>query len=166
MAHYGTEADFQAWLTANGFTLPVGADPAVLLNVGSAYIDAAYGARLTCSQRTGGFQQELEWPRRGHVINGELVPDDLIPQAWINAVYRAAYLQATTPGWANGSNDPNRVTRRERVDTIEREFMTANDRGVKVAAGSGVPTDALIDGMLTPWLCSTSRRFNDLFRVI
>ena len=166
MAHYGTEADFQAWLTANGFTLPAGADPAVLLNVGSAYIDAAYGARLTCSQRTGGFQQELEWPRRGHVISGELVPDDLIPAPWINAVYRAAYLTSVTPGWATGSIDPNRVTKREKVDSIEREFMTANDRGVKVAAGSGVPTDALIDGMLTPWLCSTSRRFNDLFRVI
>lgn len=166
MAHYGTEVDFQAWLTANGVTLPVGADPAVLLNVGSAYIDAAYGARLTCSQRTGGFVQPLEWPRRGHVINGEMVPEDLIPQAWINAVYRAAYLTAMTPGWATGSVDPNRVVKMEKVDVIQREFMTAADRGVKVSAGSGVPTDALIDGMLTPWLCSTSRRFNDLFRVI
>lgn len=166
MAHYGSLTDFQAWLTANGFVLPAGANESVLLTVGSSYVDAAYGARLTCSSRTGGFMQALEWPRKGHYINGELVPDDLIPTAWINAAYRAAYLQATNPGWANGSTDPNRKTKREKVDVIEREFMTANDLGIKVSAGSGIPTDALIDGMLTPWLCSTTRRFNDLFRVI
>lgn len=163
---YGTDQGLEDYLSSRGFSLPVGADPAVLRNIASSYIDAAYGARLKCSHRTGGFSQELEWPRTGHFINGELVPDDLIPPAWINAVYRAAYLESITPGWATNSIDPSRITKREKVDVIEREFMTANDIGSKIAASSGVQTDAIIDGMLTPWLCATSRRFTDLFRVI
>lgn len=162
---YGSDSDFQAWLDANGLALPAGANPATLRSVGSAYIDAAYGAKLACSRRTGGFNQVLEWPRTGHIINGQEVPPDLIPPAWINAAYRAAYLEATSPGWATGSTDPNRLTKREKVDVIEREFFGKGEVSGS-ATGFGGSIDALIDGMLAPWLCSGVRRFDSLFRVV
>lgn len=166
MAAYGTDEGFNAWLAAQGLILPVDAPSvAVLRQIGSSYVDAAYGAKLTCSRKTGGFIQELQWPRTGHVINGETVPDDLIPQAWIDASYRAAYLQATQPGWATTGTDSTRQTRREKVDVIEREYFAAAE-----AAGSsvapGMPSDSILNGMVLPWLCSGVRRMTDLFRVI
>ncbi len=133
MSSYGSDEGFAAWLAGQGLALPVDAPlPAVLRTIGSGYVDAAYGAKLACSSRTGGFLQELEWPRRHHVINGEVVPDDLIPPAWINASYRAAFLEATSPGWATASTDPNRVVKKEKVDVLEVEYF-----GVKDSADSG-----------------------------
>ena len=165
MAAYGTDDGLTAWLTAQGLALPAGAVPATLRAIGSAYVDAAYEARLQCSHRAGGFGQELAWPRAGHRVNGQPVPEDLIPLAWINASYRAAYLQAITPGWATGSTDPNRVTKREKVDVIEREFFAAADASGGASA-AGMASDAIINGMVLPWLCSSKRRADTLFRVI
>lgn len=165
MAAYGTDDGFLAWLNGQGLTLPDGAVPAVLRQIGSAYVDAAYEAKLQCSRRAGGFEQELAWPRTGHRINGQAVPDTLIPPAWVNASYRAAYLEAMSPGWATGSTDPNRITKREKADVIEREFMTAADAGGSASA-AGMVADAIINGMVLPWLCSGVRRAENLFRVI
>lgn len=160
---YGTNQGFQDWLYSMGLELPAGADLDVLRAVGSGYVDAAYEHRLSCSRRTGGFNQTLAWPRTGHVMNGEVVPDDLIPTAWVNASYRAAYLHATNPGWATGTTDPNRVTKREKVDVIEREFF---EGGGSSDVAAGMVGDAMINGMVGVWLCSTARRLGDLFRVI
>lgn len=166
MASYGTDEGFSAWLAGQGLTLPPDAPAvSVLRQIGSSYVDAAYGARLACSRKAGGFTQELQWPRIGHVINGETVPDDLIPQAWIDASYRAAYLQATQPGWATTGSDATRQTKREKVDVIEREFFAASEAAGSDAA-PGMPSDSIINGMLLPWLCSGVRRLGDLFRVI
>lgn len=166
MAAYGDDAGFAAWIASQGLTLPVGApDPAVLRQIGSNYLDAAYEWRLSCSQRTGGFSQELAWPRSGHYVNGQEVPDDLIPPAWINASYRAAYLTAVTPGWATTGTDGARQTKREKVDVVEREFFAASEAaGTDVAPG--MPSDSIINGMVSMWLCSNKRTANSLFRVI
>lgn len=132
MAGYGSDLDFAAWLAANGLALPVGAPtPAVLRQIGSDYVDSAYEARLQCSSRTGGFAQERAFPRTGHMAGCEPVPDNLIPQAWINASYRAAYLQAVN-GFATGGYDPNRLTKREKVDVLEREFWAKGEGLCKV----------------------------------
>lgn len=163
---YGDDNGFQAWLTSQGLTLPENAPaPAVLRQIGSDYVDAAYEYALQCSHRTGGFEQERAWPRTGHRINGQLVPSDLIPPAWVTASYRAAYLEALTPGWATGPKDPNRITRREKVDVIEREFFNAADAPGSSAA-AGITSDAIINGLVLPWLCSKTRRADTLFRVI
>lgn len=167
MAAYGTDQEFTAWVAAQGLTLPATApDVAVLRELGSNYIDAAYGYMLTCSTKTGGWEQELEFPRTGHYINGQLLPSDLIPQAWINASYRAGYLNGITPGWSTNQVTPGRITKRERVDVVEREFMTAEQAGGSGSAAPGMPSDAMINGLVTPWLCSNTRRANSLFRVI
>lgn len=163
---YGTDQGFTEWLAAQGLVLPEDAPTAAVLRlIGSNYVDAAYEHMLQCSRRTGGFEQELAWPRTGHRINGQLVPSDLIPPAWINASYRAAYLQATNPGWATNPVDATRITKREKVDVIEREFFSAEDApGSNVAPG--MPSDAMINGMVAAWLCSGARTLNSLFRVI
>lgn len=165
MAAYGTDEGLQAWLAAQGLVLPASAVPAVVRQIGSTYVDAAYEAKLQCSHRAGGFDQELAWPRAGHRMNGQSVPETLIPPAWVNASYRAAYLEATTPGWATGSVDPNRVTRREQVDVISREFFAPGDTG-GAASAAGIAADAIINGMVLPWLCTSKRRADSLMRVI
>lgn len=154
MAGYGSDAEFQAWLDANGLTLPVGSPTlAVLRQIGSDYIDAAYEPRLSCSSRTGGFAQERAWPRVGHEVNCEPVPDDMIPQPWINASYRAAYLQAVN-GFATGGTDPNRVVKMEKVDVLQVEYAVDKSGG---NAADGFAVDPMIDGWVSLWLCATGR---------
>ncbi len=167
MAGYGTDTGFNAWLAASGLTLPDTApETAVLRQIGSDYVDGAYEAALQCSHRTGGFEQERAWPRTGHRVNGQPVPNDLIPLAWVNASYRAAYLEAVTPGWSNGGTNPGRLTKREKVDTIEREFFNPTETTENSRIAPGFPFDALINGLVLPWLCSMTRRADSLFRVI
>lgn len=167
MAGYGTDIEFTAWLAANGMTLPADAPtPAVLRQIGSDYVDGAYEGRLMCSQRTGGFAQERAWPRTGHYVNGQLVPSDLVPQAWINASYRAAYLQATIAGWANGGRDPSRLTKREKAGEVEREFFAYGEGAGESNAAAGFNVDPLIDGWLSFWLCAEGRSADSLFMVI
>ncbi|MBU4609140.1 hypothetical protein IMZ29_00795 [Achromobacter sp. GG226] len=162
---YGSDEGFAAWLAGQGLELPDGANAASLRTIGSVYVDAAYEPKLSaCSRRAGGFMQDLAWPRAGLRLNGQPVPSDLIPPAWISASYRAAYLEALTPGWATGSADPNRITRREQVDTISREFFAPGDTGGGAAA-PGIASDAIINGMVLPWLCSGVRT-NPRFLVI
>ena len=162
---YGTDDGFIAWLTSQGLP-PPSVLPAVLRQIGSNYIDAAYEARLNCSSRAGGFNQLLAWPRKGHIMNGQTVPSDLVPQAWINAAYRAAYLEDMTPGWALSGSDPSRLTKVEKVDVISREFFAPKDAEASKDVAAGMPYDAFINGIVKPWLCSGSRRFDSLFRVI
>lgn len=165
MAGYGTDQGLTGYLTGLGLSLPDGAlSPSVLRQIGSDYVDGAYEARLPCSRRAGGFAQDRVWPREGHKVNGQDVPNDLIPDVWVNASYRAAYLHATSPGWATGGRDPNRITKREKVDTIEREFFAAGE-GATSNAAAGFNVDPLIDGMVSVWLCPQGRG-DFLFRVI
>ena len=163
---YGTDEGFAFWLAAQGLALPVGApSPAVLRQIGSNYVDSAYGWKLACSQKAGGFEQILEWPRIGHILNGAEVPSDLIPAAWVNASYRAGYLQAVTPGWATTGTDASRQVKRQKVDTLEREFFSAAE-SAGTSAAPGMPSDSIINGMVTPLLCSNTRTANSLLRVI
>lgn len=164
---YGTDQGFTDWLDAQGLTLPSGSPSVeVLRNLGSAYVDAAYEYKLQCSRRAGGFSQELAWPRTGHHVNGEPVPSDLIPAAWIQASYRAAYLNAQTPGWSTAQVTPGRITRKEQVDVISREYFSPEDSGGSGDAAPGMPSDAVINGLVKPWLCSSGRSANSLFRVV
>lgn len=163
---YGTDDEFTAWLTAQGLTLPAGANLTTLRTIGSAYVDGAYEHRLSCSSRAGGYMQERAWPRASHYLNGQELPHDFIPPAWVNASYRAAYLEGIQAGWATGSQDPNRKTKRERVDTIEREYFDASSLVGTADVAAGMPADGMINGMVQPWLCSKARSLNSLFRVI
>lgn len=164
---YGTDEGFAQWLASQGLALPVGAPaPAVLREIGSSYVDAAYGHKLTCSSKAGGVAQEMAWPRKGHTHDGEVVPDDHIPTAWVQAAYRAGYLSAVTPGWATTGTDASRLTKRERVEgAVEREFFSQSETA-GAASAPGMPSDSIINGLVLPWLCGNVRRVDSLFRVI
>jgi len=150
MAGYGDDTGFAAYLADAGLSLPVGAPlPAVLRQRGSDYLDATYAARLDCSAPTGGFDQERAWPRTGHMVLGMAVGDADIPSAWVRASYRAAWREATTPGWATSSRDPSRMTKREKADVVEREFFEPGE----TAGASGANIDAMIEGLIGPFLC-------------
>ncbi len=153
MTAYGDDAGFQAWLVDNGFTLPPTApSPAVLRLRGSVYVDGLYGPNLSCSRPVGGFAQERAWPRIGAKAHGAEIPDDAIPPAWVAASYRAAWLEASSPGWTSAQVDPNARVRRQAVKGIEREFFDNAD------ASSGGPAsaarrDSEISALVAPFLC-------------
>lgn len=151
MDAYGSDLEFAAWLAAQGLSLSAGAPAAtVLRTIGSAYLDAAYEQRLQCSMRAGGLSQALAWPRTGHTD----VADDVIPERWIAASYRAAYLHAAQPGWAMSGTDPGRLTKREKADVIEREFFSHAEQPGADQVAPGMPFDALVNAMVQPLFCT------------
>lgn len=164
MAGYGDDASFAAYLAARGYVLPAGVPaPAILRQIGSDYIDSAYEPRLACSRRAL-ITQDRAWPREGHSVNGEALPDTFIPQPWVDASYRAAWLEASQPGWTASGVDPSRATKREKADALEREFFAPGGSGTTGApnAAPGFPVDAQIDGWVAVWLCRTDRFFGFL----
>ena len=155
MAAYGTDAGFDTWLAEQGYTLASGLSNTVLRVRGSAYIDG-YEAYWS-GYRTDGVLQELGWPRTAATINCvTAVPTDAIPVAIVNAAYRAAWLEDQTPGVLAGATaGPGKRIKRQKVDSLEREFF---DDG-KASVGDG-PTfiDSIIDGMISldrDWETST-----------
>ncbi|SNT19649.1 DnaT-like ssDNA-binding protein [Sphingopyxis indica] len=151
MAAYGDDAGFEAWLVEQGYVLPDDAPSlAVLRARGSVYVDSY--EKFWTGQRTGGVMQELGWPRTGATVNCTApIPDDVTPPAVITAAYRAAWLDAETPGILNGSagTSGSRV-KRQRVDTIEREFF---DDGKAEIGGGPSFIDSQIDGLLSQFVC-------------
>jgi len=149
---YGTDAGFTSWLAVNGYTLPGTApSPAVLRARGSAYVDGY--ERYWTGQRTGGVMQELGWPRTGATINCTVaIPDNVIPPAVVNASYRAAWLEAQTPGILTGAviTAGSRV-KSQKVDVIAREFF---DDGKPAVGGGPSFIDSQIDGMLGQFICN------------
>lgn len=144
---YGTDQGFQDWLDQYGYTLPVDAPSLAILRArGSAYIDAAYEPQWT-GYRTD-FGQDNAWPRTGAKYNCVIdVATDIIPAAVITASYRAAYLEAVTPGVLVGPVQSGPRVKRQKVDVIEREFF---DDG---SAPTGF-RDPTIDGALSNFICA------------
>lgn len=151
MAGYGDDVGFAAWLTANGLSLPGGAPaPAVLRQQGSVYVDSTYGLRFP-GQPTGGTMQEREWPRRGADDRyGVPIPDNVVPARVIDAAYTAAYQLAVAPSSLSVVIDPGKRVKRQKVDTIEREFFDPGAVGSSIA-----PVMSQIDGLLAPLLTSS-----------
>lgn len=148
MAGYGDDAGFSGWLADNGYALPDGAPAvAVLRNRGSQYIDAVYGSRFLGSVVDAG--QERQWPRECAIVNGKLIPSNVIPAAIINASYQAAYQEATDPGSLSAVGSASGTVKREKVDQIEVEYATSQSDGT---ATNITPLISIVDGMLAPFL--------------
>lgn len=155
MAAYGDDTGFSAWLAEQGYTLPTGSPVSAVLRArGSAYVDG-YEAFWT-GYRTGGVMQELGWPRTGASVNCvQAIPSDAIPPAVINASYRAAWLDAQTPGILVGATaGPGTRVKRQKVDVIEREFF--DDGKPTIGAGPSF-IDSQIDGWLSAFVCDSSK---------
>lgn len=154
MASYGTDDGFNDWLAEQGYVLPVTAPaPAVLRARGSTYVDGY--ERYWTGQRTGGVMQELGWPRTGATINCTVpIADDVIPPAVVTASYRAAWLDASTPGILTGSTvTAGARVKRQKVDVIEREFF---DDGKAEIGGGPSFIDSQIDGLLGQFICDAN----------
>lgn len=153
MAPYGTDDGFAAWLTEQGYELP-GAAPAlaVLRARGSAYVDSY--ERYWTGQRTGGVAQDQAWPRTGATIGCTVaIPDDVIPPVVVTSAYRAAWIEAQTPGILSGSTiTAGTRVKRQKVDVIEREFF---DDGKAEIGGGPSFIDSMIDGLLGQFICNT-----------
>lgn len=149
MAGYGTDEAFATWLTANGYELPVDAlDPAVLRQRGSAYIDGRYGYRFS-GEPAGGISQERAWPRSGaEDMYGNSISSSLIPSQVIEASYYAAWFEAGAPGSLATITNANAMVKRQKVDTIEREFFDPSKDPYALLG----PTSSLIEGLLAPLL--------------
>jgi len=148
MAGYGDDTGFAAWLADNGYVLPGTApSPAVLRNRGSQYIDAVYGSRFLGSVVDP--LQERQWPRERAIVNGKLLPSDVVPPAVINASYQAAYQEALKPGSLTVIGTSSGAVKRVKVGQIEKEYQTAKDDGT---ASAITPLISIVDGMLAPFL--------------
>jgi len=148
MAGYGGDSEFQTWLDENGYVFPPGApSPAVLRNRGSQYIDAVYGSRFLGSVVDP--VQERQWPREGAIVNGKLIPSNVVPVAVINASYQAAYQEALSPGSLSVVGSASSAVKREKVGQLEVEYQSAQSDGT--AAGI-TPLISIVDGMLAPYL--------------
>lgn len=155
MASYGTDDGFAVWLAAQGYSLPGTApSPAVLRARGTAYVDG-YEAYWT-GYRAGGIMQELGWPRIGATLNCTVPIDSVvIPPAVVNAAYRAAWIEAQTPGILTGSSaGPGQRVKREKVDgAVEVEYF---DDGKSTAGGAVRFIDGAIDAALSGFICDTT----------
>jgi hypothetical protein len=147
MAGYGTDQGFTDWLTTNGFVLPEAAPtPAVLRQRGSQYLDGVYGSRFP-GQPTGGFAQERAWPRTGAEASGQAIPTDAVPVAIEHASYHAAYQEAVSPGSLSVAASTSAAVKREKVDSLEVEYVAGSGDAV---ADATVRLSA-VEGLLAPF---------------
>lgn len=152
MAGYGTDQGFNDWLAVSGYGLPVGApSPAVLRQRGSAYLDATYGARFAGVPTD--FNQGLAWPRVGALVNGTIIPSDVIPASIEIASYIAAFQEATKPGSLAAVASPAGAVKRKKVASIEIEYQDSSTDGSAVGI---TPLISTVDGLLGPYLVSTA----------
>ncbi len=145
MAGYGSDEAFEAWATAAGHELPDGQLSAARQR-GSTYIDALYGDRFTGAP-TAGVDQDRAWPRTGASAYGSALASDLVPARVVNASYEAALIELRAPGSLTIVTDPAKRVKRQKVDTIEREFFEPGD-----IDGGGAPVSSVIEGLLAPLL--------------
>lgn len=135
MNHYGTLESAQtyhelrhnmAWLNAE---VTDAQKTAALIRASSA-LDGVYSDKFG-GVKTGGRQQLLSWPRicaMDYCAN-EVIPDDEVPTGIIHATYELALVELINPGTLAPSVTPGRVVKRQKVDSIEREFF-GSDNGV------------------------------------
>lgn len=150
MAGYGDDSAFTAWMAENGYVLPEGApNLAVLRQRGSVYVDGTYGARFV-GVPTGGYEQERAWPRSEAIVEGTVIPDDVIPLPVIHASYEAALQEARDPESLSLIGSAAERVKRERVEgAVEVEYQQA---GSDEFAGSLVPVMTIVEGLLAPFL--------------
>lgn len=144
----GDDSGFNAYLAANGLTLPAGAPaPAVLRQRGSAYINGLYGPKFS-GVPTAGFAQEDSWPRLGACAYGQSIPSDLIPVAVINASYAAGYQEAVSPGSLSIAASGAKSVKRKKIDVIETEYFEGSGDALK----DGTVRLQTVEGLLAPFL--------------
>lgn len=144
MAHYGTEAAFEAYCIQMGYTPVEGpVDPA--LERASLWLDNTYGTRYP-GRPTNGRAQELGWPRTGAVdCKGFAIPPDEIPTEIERSTYEATLRELANPNSLSPDVTVGRVYKS--VSVSGAVSVTYSDEGGVVASQS--PTLTVVDNMLS-----------------
>lgn len=133
MNHYGTLDGAKSYHQTRGNAAWGDTDKtdeqrtAALIRASSA-LDGVYSSKFG-GRKADGRAQFLSWPREGarDYCADEDIPSDEIPIGVINAAYELALAELDSPGSSSPSITPGRVTKREKMDVIEREFFGSDD---------------------------------------
>ncbi len=142
---YVTLEEYRAFALARGVVVPaVDADAEVQLIEAMDYLEAQRSKYQ--GHKTDPAAQLLQFPRTGVVIdcNAELGAND-IPVELKQAQMRLA-MEVNAGNILMPTSD-GRVVKREKVDVIEREFMTGGDNG---NSGLPMPSFPAVDALLAP----------------
>ena len=132
------------YAAARGITLGTQPEVESLLIQAMDYLEAQRGQYQGTKTYPG--VQALQWPRTGVILDCSYsLPDNVIPVELKNAQMQLA-VEVFTGNALMPSSD-GRVVKREKVDVIEREFMTGKDMG---ASGLPAPNFPLVDALLAP----------------
>jgi hypothetical protein len=155
VAGYGTDNDFNAWLTASGYQLPDGSPTAsALRSRASRWLDATFADMFT-GRPADPVTQERAWPRIGATAFGQPIGESDIPLAVIHASFAAAYQEARKPGLLDAIEDQRGAVKRRKVDDLEIEYQDRKESD-KLLAAEGLQAPALrlyvVEGLLAPLL--------------
>ena len=150
---YVTAVQARAYAAARGVTLSaVDADVEVLLVQAMDYLEAQrakYQGHKTwpyadVDNVAHPHAQALQWPRSGVTIDCHYnLPDNVIPVELTNAQCQLC-IEVFTGITLMPSSD-GRAVKREKVDVLETEYMTADDLGGAVIGPSFPAVDALLE---------------------
>ena len=151
---YVTVAEAQAYAAARGVALPSDeAEVEALLVKAMDYLEAQrklYTGERTWAAATGAHPavQALQWPRTGALLDCKYaIAEDSIP-----AELKRAQMQAAMEVFAGRDLLPSsdgRIVKKEKVDVLETEYMTAQDMG-GASGGVGVVAFPAVDALLEP----------------
>jgi hypothetical protein len=155
MPGYGDNPGFTAYAMAAGYQISATATDAEITAARqrrSLVVDR-YEPRFPGS-RAGGYAQERAWPRTGaQTYSGEAIPDNIVPEAIINACYEAAFLELEDPGSLSPVVTASTLVRREQVGALSVEYATPIGSSPEEMAAGAIPVVTTIEGLLWPFLC-------------
>lgn len=142
---YVTAEQARAYAEARGIELPADDGEVESMLVSAMDYLEAQRARYQGTKTYPGVQA-LQWPRTGVILDCSYqLPDNVIPVELKNAQMALA-LEVFAGNPLMPSSD-GRVVKREKVDVIEREFMTGNDLET---GGLPAPSFPGVDALLAP----------------
>ena len=145
---YDSLANLRAFALARGIELPADDAEAEVLAIDAMDYLEAHRARYQGSKTHPGVQA-LQWPRTGVVLDCSYsLPDNVIPTE-LKQAQGHLMIEAFSGTPLMPSSD-GRVVKREKVDVIEREFMTGKEMGTSGVPAPSFPTvDALLAPLIT-----------------
>lgn len=140
---YGTAEGFVEYHENRGREIPGTWDDdtvdAALLSA-SEWVDSIYGPSFI-GYKTGGFEQEREWPRTAATVWSATppytFPTSEIPERVVNAVYEAAWRHASSPGSLMVDYTPGKyksVTIEGALSVDYTQFSSASETQIQIGA--------------------------------
>lgn len=150
MQAYGSDGEFETWMTAMGFSLPQGATAAGARVLGSSLLDGAYGNRF--SGQVADPLQDLEWPRLGAYRGLSRLPSDAIPQPVIFASYFLGQYALNNPGAFFTGGASSELVKRETIGPMTTEYAVSTSWTPEQLARALSPVFPFVDGLVSSYL--------------